>query len=787
MRANTLNRLIATSALTVLLTACGGGGGGGGGSLLGSFGGMGGGGSGSGTGQIVINPNLTPTDPSNFQTAEYNRTSGFGGYTGLAQVNAAAAYATGATGQGITVGIIDTGIHASNVEFTGAIDSRSINIVNGSHTDLLGTNPHGTWVAGVVGARRNNQYTHGVAFNSNLLVIKADTSTPGCPTGCFSATDLAASVNYASANGARVVNMSLGSQGSLGSGLTSAIQAAVANNVLFVAAAGNSGAANADHPGMLGNTAGIAGSMIAVGSVNSSNQISSWSNRAGSAMNFYLVAPGENILTTDQAGMALVSGTSFAAPMVAGAAALVMQYAPYLTSAQVADILLRTATDLGAAGTDAIYGRGLLNVGAALQPVGTSSVPNGSGGSASGGSSGGASASATTLALGAAFGDALNSNSLLQSGIMLDEYGRAFGFDMSARVQNAGYQSNLANFLSTNKETVSQGAHLGMGLSLVSSFTSDEFAEHNIRDLKDQDSRNGDTRFALTSDVSANSSLTYSHGYGVGQAFGLAAEDSRMVQDVTEKAAFGNAYLNLVEGGNAALANIELAKGLTMNVATGMEADTQNLTSTNTTSGDRSAYATSVNYETKRFAVGLNAGMVNEGSSTLGSDSDGALQFGSSATTQFVGATARINLKKGLTLAASYTFGTTSIKDAQNSLIGDFRGVQSDSFAVALTADSVVNADDRLTLAVSQPVRVASGSANLTVPTGVDGAGAVQYASQRVNLTPTGRQIDVQAGYAVAISNNETLGLSTVGTLNPGHDASADTAYSVGVRYTKKF
>ncbi|MGE3769359.1 MAG: S8 family peptidase [Bdellovibrionales bacterium] len=782
MRARLFSRLIATSALCALLTACGGGGGGS--SFLGGgSGNMGNntGGSSEGTAQIVLNTSLTQSDPANFETSEYNRTSGFGGSTGLAQINAAEAYGMGATGTGIKVALIDTGIDVDNVEFTGAISADSINIVTGGQ-DLEGPNPHGTWTAGVIGARKNGTYTHGVAFNSELLVIRTDTVTEGCPSGCFSTTNMINALNYATAHDARIINMSLGTQGTLGGSFNNAIANAAAHDILIVAAAGNAGLNSVDTPANLG---GSINSLLAVGSVDENNVISSWSNRAGSSKNWYLVAPGQNILTTDEEGMALVAGTSFAAPMVSGAAALVMEYAPYLTAAQVAQILLTTATDLGAAGVDDVYGHGLLNVGAALQPVGETTVP--SGGDVGGGEDGGgASTSATTLSLGAAFGNALSGNDLLGRGIMLDSFGRAFGFDMSDRVQSAAYQSNLAGFLDTGRETTTRGVNMGVA-SLVSSFTTDAKDAHAIRDLKDQDGPQGDTRLALSASFSENSSVTYTHGFGIGQAFGLQADESRVASDLTEQAAFGNAYLNMVEGGNAMIGNLQLAEGLTLDVATGAETGAQSFTSDTHTSGDRSATAASLNYEAGSVKVGLNAGIVNEGNSTLGSDSNGALAFGSGSTTQFAGVTARINLKKGLTLAASYTIGQTSIEDAANSLIGSFKDVRSDSFAVALTADDVVRKNDRLTFAVSQPVRVMSGSANLTVPTGVDGAGAVQYTSQRVGLTPTGRQIDIQLGYALALSDKETLGVSSVGTLNPGHDANAATAYSVGVRYTKKF
>lgn len=783
--------LLAASALTVLLTACGGGGGGS--SLGGSNGGMGnggnnnGGGSSNGGAQIVINNNLTQADPTTFLTGEYTNNAA-GGSTGLARINAAAAYGLGATGAGITVAMVDTGIDVDNIEFAGAISADSINIVNNQHNDLEGANPHGTWTAGVVGARKNGVGTHGVAFNSELLVIRAETVSVDCPSGCFTSDNLAKAVNYATAHDAKIINMSLGAQGNLGGNLTNAIKNAAANNILVVAAAGNAGAAQVDAPANLGGTSGIAGNLLAVGAVDANNVLLNWSNRAGNAKNWFLVAPGHNILTTDEHGMALVAGTSFAAPMVSGAAALVMEYAPYLTAKQTAEILLKTATDLGAAGVDSVYGHGLLNVGAALQPVGDTTVPSGQG-SVVGGNGGNAAPSAaqTSLALGSAFGNALVNNNLLASGIMTDAYGRAFGFDMSKRVQVAQYDSGMAAFIRNNRETSTSGMMLGSETAVTASFSADSYSNNAVKDLDNQSGLQGDLRLAVSSQASEDVSVTYTHGYGIGQAFGLQADNARVTENIAKTEAMGSAYLGLVQGGNAVLTGINLTEGLTLTVGTGSEGNTQNFGSNVETTGDRQGYAAALNYNMGSFKVALTGGMLNEGSSALNSSSDGALAFGAGSTTTFVGASASIDLAKGLTLAATYQVGMTDIKSSANSLIGDFQGVQSDSFALALTADDVVSKDDRLTLAVSQPVRVNSGSAALNVATGVDAAGNVIYNRERADLTPTGRQLDLQAGYSFNVGKDETLGFSTVGTLNPGHDASADMAFSVGLRYNKKF
>lgn len=107
-------------------------------------------------------------------------------------------------------------------------------------------------------------------------------------------------------------------------------------------------------------------SAIAVGALDGST-IASYSNKAGFSKEFYIVADGNSY---NSSGTKTGHGTSYAAPRIAGAAALTWSKFDNLNAGQVREILLGTADDLGAVGTDDVYGRGRLNVEAALSPIG---------------------------------------------------------------------------------------------------------------------------------------------------------------------------------------------------------------------------------------------------------------------------------------------------------------------------------------------------------------------------------------------------------------------------------
>ena len=184
--------------------------------------------------------------------------------------------------------------------------------------------------------------------------------------------------DYAVDHGARVLNYSMGGTGSLVGPLGDAFARAVSAGRILVLAAGNEGGAEPIFPAIFAGSAEAGGQAIVVGALDTDGDIADFSNRAGSARGHYLVAPGVDILAPQlNGGAALVSGTSFATPHVTGAVALLLQGAPFLSAQQVVELLLGTATDLGAPGTDDVYGRGSLNLAAALSPQGPLTVPLG--------------------------------------------------------------------------------------------------------------------------------------------------------------------------------------------------------------------------------------------------------------------------------------------------------------------------------------------------------------------------------------------------------------------------
>ena len=269
-------------------------------------------------------------------------------------------FATGAdrvwsitTGKGVTVAVVDSGSgpHPDLADslLPGHSFFGSVETPDGNDID---TSDHGSHVAGIIAAAANNGIGgSGVAPNAKILPIKVlDQAGQG------DARDVAAGVRFAADNGAKVINLSLGGA-TESSSLTQAIQYATDKGSLVVAAAGNGGPNDAPKwPAALDLT-------IAVTAVDSANSVTSFDQRGGY---IDIAAPGANVVSTAKGDYGTLNGTSMAAGFVAGAAALLFAAEPRVTNAQVRDILLRTATDIGDPGRDVTFGAGLINMVAAL-------------------------------------------------------------------------------------------------------------------------------------------------------------------------------------------------------------------------------------------------------------------------------------------------------------------------------------------------------------------------------------------------------------------------------------
>ena len=256
---------------------------------------------------------------------------------GVNMVQAPEVWNAGYTGAGTIVAVLDTGIDYTHHDiddniwintdevFGNGIDDDG----NGYIDDVIGwdfadsdfdpwdDHGHGTAVAGVIAAENNGWGPTGVAFDAQVMPVRVLDSA-----GRGSFTGIAAGIYYAVNNGAHVINASLG--GGFSQEIADAVEYAFSQGVTVVMAAGNDAGSTPAYPAALADQWGIA-----VGAVDSAGRMASFSNRAGEDVLDYVTAPGHNVVSLQPFGRTTtVSGTSFAAPHVAGLAALLVDASP---------------------------------------------------------------------------------------------------------------------------------------------------------------------------------------------------------------------------------------------------------------------------------------------------------------------------------------------------------------------------------------------------------------------------------------------------------------------------
>ncbi len=217
---------------------------------------------------------------------------------------------------------------------------------NGNPKNRVDTESHGTHVAGIIAAERNNgKGVNGVAKNVKLMSVRA------VPNGDEYDKDIAMAIRYAVDNGAKIINCSFGKSFSPNAQwVYDAIQYAASRDVLIVHAAGNDGddLDNPENPNYPNdhsyNGSEFANNVITVGALTSSygsKMVAGFSNYG--KQNVDVFAPGDAIYSTlPNNSYDFMGGTSMAAPAVAGVAALIRSYYPQLSASQVKQILIQS-------------------------------------------------------------------------------------------------------------------------------------------------------------------------------------------------------------------------------------------------------------------------------------------------------------------------------------------------------------------------------------------------------------------------------------------------------------
>lgn len=677
---------------------------------------------------------------------------------------------------------------------------------------------HGVGVASLMVAAHDRLGVMGIAPNARVIAFNPFDSTN---TASWSA--IREGILALAARNASVINMSLGVPGyTLHPDwrkifFDGSVFEATRGRV-FVMAAGNDGSSQTENLRWDWNRNP---NLIIVGSVRVDGVISSFSNKPGTAcllngevcqqhlMDRFMVAPGELMLVPDgRGGFIRRSGTSFAAPLVSGAITLLHDRWPWLARypGETVDIILRSARDLGDPGTDAVYGRGLLDVGASQSPLDFNKlqfyeVRNGTMTLRSAADVRAAGVQTTWEADGVYFhlyepiGNTFRDFTVPVSSLLVGQVGTLTGaneyfqqFITSRmtdwiRAGSSGF-SDIADvpMLATPALQVSVSGSTGgtAGAHLLGSFSED--APHTAVRVTDAArgwgfaAGHGNGAFALNGQEGLGLSSDYSRQGGVNPVLALASGGPFAAVDLPIS---GATTLSLgYTRQHLAYSNAELRSDPSLAGYEGVEpfaADAVNLRVTHRASD---ALSVTGSYARVREANGL-----------LGVQSRESTDLGHGAVSETATLGARLNVSGGVTLAASGTVGRTrSAGNPEQGFTTGDGGVLTSAFAVSATRQGLFGRRDALRMSLAQPLHIERGALRYGSVQVIDRqTGELGIVEQQFDVTDRPRAFSGELLYAAPIlSGGGELGLFGRAELQAEDDARVNH-FAAGARVNLRF
>ena len=726
------------------------------------------------------NPNLpssgaiTLTGNFEIDKMEYEDTQEYQQQYGLDLIKASSAYARGATGRGAIIGIMDSGVDNSHQELNGFNK-----IVSGSYLVYQDRSPttdekrHGSHVSGIALGERDGSGIHGVAFDAQLFFISIELGTAGDtyePATIDSTVDFTGIDNSWSqleaefvTNNVTVVNGSFGYQGNINDYTEQNIREAFPKTIdvlaqpqksnqdktIFVWAAGNGGGyadqgVDYSSPEVFGGLAyllpELRGNTAAVVSVDEDGSISSFSNRCGVAKDYCLAAPGRSILsiyaedspTYDSYGRA--SGTSMAAPHVSGGIALLADYFEgQLGNTEILQRLFATANKSGIYAESDIYGQGLMDLNAATQPLGTAMI-----------ATSGASLSNLTIQeegtyigiIGPAFGNSITNKLGELSYVVFDDLGAPFKRSMDKRILNNIPNINwLTSFqLNPNKRvyqrtfSTKSGSDLEVGLV-------DKFSYVDAPSLWANTDSNL-AYFSFSQTISETSKLFFGNGTSPNTYLNTTKDNHHR----------GIPFLDFSSEGSFVGLDISLpfSKSFLFSFFEGSHQDNQRFL--NSFGGSKGVFF-EFKDRNKSSLLSYQMGVMKDSTSLLGITSEGGFGSPNNSSTSFLGLES-LNTFRTVSLRSSIHLGKNSSSFNELGFINEMDDSIFSAFNFSLFKNSIFVQNDSLSLEIYQPLRSEISSMNLNLPVGRTKDRKILFNDYKIDLTPSGRQINSQLVYS---------------------------------------
>ena len=188
----------------------------------------------------------------------------------------------------------------------------------------------------------------------------------------------------------------------------------------------------------------------------------------------------------------------------------------------------------------------------------------------------------------------------------------------------------------------------------------------------------------------------------------------------------------------------------------------------------------------KKGKLAISSGVMNEQNSLLGSEASGAFGIDKSST-YHAGIAGSYEIADGVSLIGNYNLGLTRVSASGDSIFTNFGNITTNSMAAGVEFADVRVGCDMLGFTASQPLRVTSGRANLTLPVDVAADGSAIYQKQNLNLSPTARELDLESYYNYKFGQNSALSLNAIYRMNPNNDNSLPNEAALLGKYRLEF
>ena len=460
------------------------------------------------------------------------------------------------------------------------------------------------------------------------------------------------------------------------------------------------------------------------------------------------------------------------------------------------DILFTTATDIGDPATN---GHGIIDIDAAMAPIGTTSLAiktvdglllgdTGEGG----------------VLIGGAFGDGF-SVALGSGAIFTDRYDRAYVTDLDGKIETASPFVDFLSRFDAMESFAAAAVPIGSKSVLRVSSNYEQQPTGYERQIMGLEAREDGVldgvQMRLDTQVAETSAMTVAFGGSAGQVLGDAGDSlagtthlsmGARLPWLTETAST-NGFSAVENGGRRYGARHLFGNGLELSVAVAedrLRAPELGILDSSA-AAERRLVAARLGGRFAGTGFAVSAGEVHEDGSVLGSYSTGIYAVGDGSRTRFLSLQGErvlgVSPLGRVSLFGSTAMAHVDIDEAAASAFYGFEGLAASQMALGLAFDGAVWQGDRVTLTLSQPLRLENGGAVYGFASGYDyGSETAQFDSARRSLAPSGRELDLELGWAFGLGEAD-MSANLLYQKDPGHVSGRDDVMSLMITGRRQF